>query len=308
MRKATLEQFVEKAKLVHGEDRYCYSKVDMQSRKVTLVCNRCSNEFNMSRDKHLMGQGCSPCRRSDGKKYKLQEWVELFTKKHGSKFDYSRLSLDSDKITVGCPVHGWIETTLSRHLHSSGCRQCGIMNKGLDNKITTEYFIAKSEAHHKGRYDYSLVDMSKVIGVMSKVPIICKTHGVFEQLAGDHMQGCGCRYCAPYGYNSDTTGSLYVLSSNAYTKIGITNRDVPHRLKQLNAGAHSQEFEIVHAIKFSDGAVPRALESKLLKHFRESYSQPTTKFDGSTECFINLSTDTVLQKIVEFCSEHYSTK
>jgi hypothetical protein len=45
---------------------------------------------------------------------------------------------------------------------------------------------------HKDTYDYSLVDY---INNTTKVKIICKEHGVFEQIAGSHLNGRGCPMC-----------------------------------------------------------------------------------------------------------------
>ncbi len=60
-------------------------------------------------------------------------------------------------------------------------------------KYTTSRFIAKAQDVHGDRYDYS---ESVYSGSHTKLKIICKTHGVFYQNAGDHMQGAGCLKCA----------------------------------------------------------------------------------------------------------------
>ena len=59
-------------------------------------------------------------------------------------------------------------------------------------KYTQETFIKKCNEKHNNRYDYS-----KVLYKNSKtnVTIGCEIHGDFEQLAGEHMHGAGCRYC-----------------------------------------------------------------------------------------------------------------
>jgi protein-arginine kinase activator protein McsA len=61
-------------------------------------------------------------------------------------------------------------------------------------KLTSELFISRSTKEHGSRYGYSLV--SDPINVKSNVDIICSTHGVFTQIAGDHMNGHGCSKCA----------------------------------------------------------------------------------------------------------------
>jgi hypothetical protein len=50
----------------------------------------------------------------------------------------------------------------------------------------------KARKKHGDRYDYSKV---KYINSKTKIIIICKTHGEFEQIAGDHSNGAGCFKC-----------------------------------------------------------------------------------------------------------------
>lgn len=57
------------------------------------------------------------------------------------------------------------------------------------NKI----FIEKCRLKHGDEYDYSLVDY---INSKTKVKIICKKHGVFEQRASNHVSGIKCPSCS----------------------------------------------------------------------------------------------------------------
>lgn len=63
---------------------------------------------------------------------------------------------------------------------------------------TTEEFIEQCCTVHGDRYDYSLV---RYTNNKTKVQIICKTHGLFEQMAQHHMRGRGCAQCGNE-YNS----------------------------------------------------------------------------------------------------------
>ena len=60
------------------------------------------------------------------------------------------------------------------------------------NNSTKEKFIEKSRKIHGERYDYSLVEY---INNKTKVKIICKEHGVFEQRPDNHIQGNNCPIC-----------------------------------------------------------------------------------------------------------------
>ena len=54
-------------------------------------------------------------------------------------------------------------------------------------------FIEKANLVHNNKYDYSLVEYK---GNKTKIKIICKLHGVFEQMPMNHLkkQEC-CPYC-----------------------------------------------------------------------------------------------------------------
>ena len=58
--------------------------------------------------------------------------------------------------------------------------------------LTFEQFLARSQAVHGDRYDYSRVHYQKS-GI--KVEIVCRTHGSFWQEPRHHMNGVGCPKC-----------------------------------------------------------------------------------------------------------------
>ena len=60
-------------------------------------------------------------------------------------------------------------------------------------KLTTEEFIEKAKVVHKGnKYDYSKVEY---VNNRTKITIICKIHGDFEQQPNNHLIGCDCPKC-----------------------------------------------------------------------------------------------------------------
>jgi hypothetical protein len=60
------------------------------------------------------------------------------------------------------------------------------------NKLNTEKFIQKSVLIHKDVYDYSFSDY---INNKTKINILCKKHGIFEQIPMNHLAGQGCKKC-----------------------------------------------------------------------------------------------------------------
>lgn len=67
----TTEQFIQDAQKAHNNE-FDYSKVDYKGAfiPVTIICNKCGNEFQQSPNHHLHGQGCPNCKlKSQNKLY-----------------------------------------------------------------------------------------------------------------------------------------------------------------------------------------------------------------------------------------------
>jgi hypothetical protein len=64
--------------------------------------------------------------------------------------------------------------------------------KPFQKSKTTECFINDAIKIHKDKYDYSLV---QYVNARTKIKIICKDHGIFEQVPNSHLVGNGCYYC-----------------------------------------------------------------------------------------------------------------
>lgn len=67
-RRLTNNEFIEKARSIHG-DKYDYSKVKYEhsTKKVCIICPE-HGEFLQTPNSHLMGKGCSKCRNESRKK------------------------------------------------------------------------------------------------------------------------------------------------------------------------------------------------------------------------------------------------
>ena len=121
---------------------------------------------------------------------KLNNFLEKCKNIHGNKFDYSLVDYKNNrtKVKIICKYHGVFEQTPKNHtIQKQGCPECAGVNK-----MTLEEFILKSKKVHKNRYDYSI---SQYINNKTKVKIICKVHGVFEQTPNNHINGQNCPLC-----------------------------------------------------------------------------------------------------------------
>ena len=195
MAKLTTEEFIKKARKVHG-GKYDYSKVEYvkSTIKVCIICP-IHGEFWQRPDIHLQGKGCTKCGRKRialSSSKSIEQFLYAAKKVHGTKYDYSKVEFVNyqTRVTIICPVHGEFYQSPTSHLQGNGCPKCGKERTSL--RLTNESFIKKAKAVHGDRYDYSKVEY---VGNKDKVCIICREHGEFWQEARMHLSGCGCPIC-----------------------------------------------------------------------------------------------------------------
>ena len=194
--KVTFEEVLERAKAVHG-DRYDYSKAEytVLANKVTIIDTKCGREFQQSFKNHLKGRGCPYCGLYKNKKRKdTDKFIEEARQVHGDKYDYSKVEYNKarEKVCIICPRHGEFWQTASSHLLGCGCPKCGDELSGAARLLTTSDFIERAIKVHGNRYDYS---KTNYVNAKEEVCITCPEHGDFWQVAGRHLQGCGCQVC-----------------------------------------------------------------------------------------------------------------
>ena len=78
-------------------------------------------------------------------------------------------------------------------------------------RLTTEEFINKAKDIHNDKYNYT---NTVYVNAVTKVSIICPTHGVFYQLPSSHLQGHGCPYCG--GSSIKTTEQFIQEATNKW--------------------------------------------------------------------------------------------
>lgn len=147
-------------------------------------------------------------------------------------------------------------------------------------KINTEQYIQKAKSIHGNRYDYSLVDY---IGALSKIKIICREHGIFEQFANQHIRkqkgrtrSSGCPKCFWKNYTmaqsqfiqkaNEVHGKLYDYSLVEYINIHTKVKIICHK-----HGIFEQEPN--KHVSFSHGC-PKCKSSKgelaVIKYLKEN--------------------------------------
>lgn len=201
----TTEEFIQKAIKIHG-DKYDYSKVNyVDCRiKVVIICKK-HGSFLQSPTNHIVGKGCRVCaneRKGNngstplGHSFSTGDFIERASKIHGNKYDYSYVEyIDSyTKVKIKCLKHNVIFLQRpNNHIQGkTGCIECGKEKFYVSCSFSTEEFVKQAIDIHGDRYDYSLV---AYVDWKTKVKIVCRKHGVFEQQPLNHKQGQGCPEC-----------------------------------------------------------------------------------------------------------------
>jgi very-short-patch-repair endonuclease len=185
--------FINKAKEMHG-DKYDYSNVEYNkmNEKVIITCKE-HGDFEQTPSNHITHkQGCPICGGSCLSN--TTEFIEKAIKKHGDKYDYSKVNYINNhtNVIIICKDHNEYEQTPQTHLSGCGCRLCGVETMKTKQKTDIDDFIINANFKHNNKYDYSKINY---INARTKIIIICKKHGDFEQQPDSHLRGCGCPYC-----------------------------------------------------------------------------------------------------------------
>lgn len=141
-------------------------------------------------------------------KITLEIFINRARNIHHDKYIYSLVDFKDirTKVKIICPEHGIFEQSPILHYYQKcGCPKC--------KTTSIEDFIKNSSKIHNNKYDYSLV---KFVNTKTKIIIICPTHGEFEQLPNNHLNGNGCNKCGQIKTNikNNKLLSYYITKSN----------------------------------------------------------------------------------------------
>jgi len=185
----------------------------------------------------------------------LNEFIERSKSIHGNKYNYSKVIFvnNLEKIIIICEQHGEFEQRPKEHYSGRGCKKC------FHDKLsyTTDKFIQKAKQIHKDKYDYS---NTIYIDSKTKINIICKKHGLFEQIAANHLNGSGCKKCSFKNKIFKPTSDLNIIHGKPFTNeefIQKSKNKFPNKFNYSNTVylstrdkvnlqciGHNQEFTI----------------------------------------------------------------
>lgn len=294
------EEFIRISKQNHKFE-YDYSNIEYVNKTtdISVYCNL-HGHFSVKPWRHQKGDsGCRTC-----------ESLDYFFKKarevHGDSYDYSLVEKDYSNglsyVKLICR-HGEFTMKAATHLAGFGCLKCSY-------HLDSEKFAKKAFLKHGDKYDYSLVDYN---GAHSKVSIICKEHGVFNQSPNSHFNGAGCPTCA-YAFNSydfvtrytmlpdegKKVGYLYVMrvtgESESFLKVGISSE----MRKRINAYRRDRnyQFELLRYWQ-TTRLISAIIEADVLewKKSEKLHYWPRNNFDGRSECLVTSASDALISLI-----------
>ena len=251
MKKLTTEEFIERARKVHG-DKYDYSKVDYKGKdiKVCIICP-IHGEFWQTPHNHINGSKCPKC---VGKhRYTTEEWIEEARKVHGDKYNYSKVIYNGafEKVCIICPIHGEFWTKANNHLNGDGCKKCYHDKE----RMTIEEFIKRSREIHGDKYDYSKTDLNNR-DEKGKVCIICPIHGEFWQTPHSHLTRRGCPFCKESSLEKEVAKCLHeneIKYERSFKDKWLGKQHLDFYLPKYNLAIECQGKQHFIPIEYFDG-------------------------------------------------------
>ena len=251
-----------------------------------------------------------------GRRRKTREELLLdFEKVHGDAYDYSLVdySVALNKINIRCKKHNHVFQQLPYdHREGARCPLCAVESQKSKLILPLSSFIDAANDVHNFAYDYSKITDYR--GTKYSNIIVCKSCGnQFSQVLGNHLRGCGCQCKAGWASHShyrtmtEAAENLYILQSESMVKVGITRNNVSSRCNDVNR--RSPEKFRIRTYYLLTADVAYKIEQKLLEVIKICrFKQPTVKFSGSTECFLNCDVEWVQDLMEAYIDYEYQKK
>jgi hypothetical protein len=216
----TTEEFIDRARLVHGE-RYDYSLSVYSGthKKISVKC-KTHGLFEVAPANHLSGQNCPECfgmRRGGG----TDAFIKRAKDAHGNRYDYGLTKYVSvgKKVEILCGIHGLFRIRPDHHSSGHGCSDCH------GGKVSTwEDLQRKANLAHDHKYDYSKF---VYLNAKSKSVVICPIHGEFETCLDYHIRcKVGCPRCSTATRSSVNESEIGDYVSSLGVEVKRTGRSL----------------------------------------------------------------------------------
>ena len=300
------EEVIQRFKDKHG-DKYDYSFVEYinAKTKVKIICP-IHGEFFQEAAGHMDGKGCTKCA-NDATSIRCrgttEQFISLAKETHGDFYDYSKVLYKNGhaKVNIICKIHGEFLQKPTHHCAGIGCPKCGKEATAKKLKRSDEDFITKARSVHGDKYDYSEMDYKNSA---TKITVKCPTHGGWSTSPANHLVGSGCPACGmkQTGFSDNKNGTLYILIWENQTKVGVTNRPIGKRLREIVSDS-GKKFKILKEYSGIEGGLCRTLESIILNKMIERFNKVNEKYCGSTECFEDVDKAWLLNTVESILKE-----
>jgi hypothetical protein len=176
-----------------------YTILDNQGEVVTIRCDKHDITNTIKLQNVIRSSPCKECMKDilkERTKNKFDKFVIKSNKVHNNKYQYVKESYinASKKVQIICPKHGIFLQEPFVHVQKNGCPKCKGDNARKRFQYSTEQWMQKFKETHKDTYDYSLVE--EITTCHQIIKVICKKHGIIDQLVLTHSMGHGCKQCA----------------------------------------------------------------------------------------------------------------
>ncbi len=177
--------FIKKAKEKYG-DFYDYSKVEYIDRE-TKVCIICPihGVFWQTPRIHLRGKGCKKCTMGV---ISEDEFLSMSNEKFGDVYKYGEYIGFNKPIDVFCKKHNVTFKNTPRHI-INGKMPCSECRKEF---LKNEFIKKFNELNYN---NCKLLENFEYINNKTKIPVICKKHGIFYATPNNLLKGHLCPEC-----------------------------------------------------------------------------------------------------------------
>ena len=209
--KCNLEKVIDKANEIHNH-KYDYSLIHEYKNnrvKYPIVCHKKDKNgiehgvFYQDFDHHINRKhGCPYC--SGNAKRTTESFINEAKKVHDGRYDYSKSEVNGTHNNVCIICHEKDENGVEHgefwqrpvdHIRGQGCPKCkGKRIWDSRGRLTVDNVKEQFKNVYGDLYDYSL--FTKYSNNRTKIPVICKKHGIFYVTPNNHLRGRGCPHCA----------------------------------------------------------------------------------------------------------------
>ena len=292
-RKSTKEEFIEKAKSVHG-DKYDYSLIEYDGyrskKKLKIICKHCGKIFEQKPNSHIAGQGCPNLCYIERKRTPFIEFVEKARKVHYSQYDYDEDSYNTQhehdyKIKIFCRTcNRYFYQDVQSHIAGRGCPHC--MYKRAKATLIRRYGDASYNNKEKARqtclekYGFENLNQSPEIKRKIKDTKLLRYGDENYNNRSKYRQTCLEKYGTEFSTQAESTKDKakrtymkHFGTDHPFKSREIINKGWETRKRNGTCNTSSAEKEILKLLKARFSNVLPNYKSKLYPFHCDFYVQ-----------------------------------